>query len=105
MRIWMLTILLAVAFPLAAEARLSCKAWQALSPEDKATSVEGMIEGHLSSNKSQRYTSANRVRIRRCLESNLGLIVDDIDDRCGRRDRSADPVDDTFDKWLLSCVD
>ena len=105
MRIRMATLLLTVALPLSADARLRCPDWESLGPQDKAASVEGMIEDHLSSNKSKRYTSANRVEMRRCLEANLSRIVDDIDDRCSRSSRSQDPVDDVFDTWLLSCVD
>ena len=104
MRIWMLTGLLLLALPATAGARLRCPDWQALGPDEKPASVKAMIEGHLSSNKSKRYTSANRVSIRRCLEASVGRIVDDIDDQCSRSNRSGDPVDDVFDSYLLSCV-
>ena len=104
MRKWWIVGLLVVALPAPGLARLRCPAWEDLDAEAKRVSVEGMIEGHLSSNKSQRYTSANRVAIRRCLEANVGRIVDDIDYECSRSNRSQDPVDDTFDRYLLSCV-
>jgi hypothetical protein len=42
--------------------------------------------------------------MRRCLEANIGLIIDDIDGQCSSSKRSADPVDDVFDSYLLSCV-
>ena len=99
-----MTILGLLALPAAATARMKCGAWQGQAPEEKASAVRGMIDGHLSSNKSQRYTSANRVAMRRCLEANVDRIIDDIDDACSRRDRGSDPVDDTFDRYLLSCV-
>jgi hypothetical protein len=105
MRTCLIVLLLALASPAAAGERLRCPDWEKLGPAQKATRVNGMIEGHLSSNKSQRYTNANRVEMRRCLEANAGRIVDDIDDACGRSNRSQDPVDDTFDTYLLSCVD
>ncbi len=104
MRVWLMTGLLALALPFAAGARLRCPDWQELSPDEKVASVEAMIEGHLSSNKSKRYTSANRVAMRRCLEANVGRIIDDIDEECGSSSRSSDPVDDVFDRYLLSCV-
>jgi len=104
MRSWSIVFLLALMCPTAASARMRCPDWEKLGPAEKSQSVEGMIEGHLSSNKSQRYTNANRVSMRRCLEANVGRIVDDIDDACSRSERSQDPVDDTFDRYLLSCV-
>ena len=104
MRFWLMTGLLALALPIAAGARLRCPDWQALGPDQKVASVEAMIEGHLSSNKSKRFTSENLVAMRRCLEANVGRIIDDIDDQCGSGRRSSDPVDDVFDSYLLSCV-
>ena len=104
MRVWVITGLLALALPVAAGARMRCPDWQALGPDQKVASVEAMIESHLSSNKSKRYTSANRVAMRRCLEANVGRIIDDIDEECSRGNRSSDPVDDVFDIYLLSCV-
>ena len=104
MRVWVIAGLLALALPVAAGARMGCPDWQALGPDQKVASVEAMIEGHLSSNKSKRFTSANRVSIRRCLEANVGRIVDDIDNECSSGTRLADPVDDVFDRYLLSCV-
>jgi len=91
MRVWVMTGLLVLALPVAVGA-------------EKVASVEAMIEGHLSSNKSKRFTSANRIAIRRCLEASVGRIIDDIDEECSRGNRSSDPVDDVFDSYLLSCV-
>ena len=104
MRIWLLTGLLVLALPLAVGARMRCPDWQNLGPDQKVASVKAMIDGHLSSNNSQRYTSANSVAMRRCLEANVTLIIDDIDDQCSSGQRSSDPVDDVFDGYLLSCV-
>jgi len=104
MRVWLMTGLLVLALPIAVGARMRCPDWQALGPDQKVASVEAMIEGHLSSNKSQRFTNANRVAIRRCLEANVGRIIDDIDDECSSGKRSSDPVDDVFDSYLLTCV-
>jgi hypothetical protein len=105
MRSGLIVGLLVLVLPSVALARMRCPDWAKLGPDQKVASVEGMVEGHLSSNKSQRYTNANRISIRRCLEANLSRIVDDIDNECSRSDRSQDPVDDTFDRYLLSCVD
>ena len=105
MRVWVITGLLALALPVAAGARMRCPDWQALGPDEKVASVEAMIEGHLSSNKSKRFTSENLIAMRRCLEANVQRIVDDIDNECSSGARSSDPVDDVFDSYLLSCVD
>jgi len=104
MRVWLLTGVLALALPVAVGARMRCPDWQALDPDQKTASVQEMIESHLSSNKSKRYTSANRIAMRRCLEANVERIIDDIDEECSGGKRSSDPVDDVFDKYLLSCV-
>ena len=104
MRIWVIMGWLALALPVAAGARMRCPDWQALDPDQKVASVEAMIEGHLSSNKGKRFTSENRIAMRRCLEANIQRIVDDIDDECASGARSSDPVDDVFDRYLLSCV-
>ena len=105
MRCFLLVLLLVLALPAVGTARLRCPDWEKLGPAEKQEAIAGMIDGHLSSNKSQRYTHANRVSMRRCLEANLSRIVDDIDDACSRSNRSQDPVDDTFDTYLLSCID
>lgn len=104
MRVWLSTGLLALALPVAAGARLDCPDWQALGPDQKVAGVEAMIERHLTSNKSKRFTSTNRVALRRCLEANVARIIDDIDNACSSAQRSGDPVDDVFDRYLLSCV-
>ena len=104
MRVWRVAALLVLALPVAAGARLRCPDWKYMDPDQKVASVEAMIEGHLSNNKSKRYTSANRVAMRRCLEASVGRIIDDIDDECSSDQRSSDPVDDIFDRYLLSCV-
>ena len=105
MRFWMIAGLLALALPVVAGARMRCPDWQALDPEQKVASVEAMIESHLTSGKSKRFTNENRVAMRRCLEANVRRIVDDIDNECSSGTRSSDPVDDVFDSYLLSCVD
>lgn len=62
------------------------------------------VSSWLTSNKSKRFTNANRVAMRRCLEANVRRLVDGIDNECSSDTRSGDPVDDVFDGYLLSCV-
>jgi hypothetical protein len=78
----MAATLLSLALPISTEARLRCPGSMALGPEEKVARVEGMIQRYHTSNKSKRYTSGNRVAMRRCLEGNVDRIIDDIDDGC-----------------------
>jgi hypothetical protein len=101
-----LAVLVAVlAGPMAASADLTCRDWNGLGPEQRQATVQQMIEGHLSSEKSQRYTSANRVAMKRCLERLAGRIMDDFDEVCSqKRTASMGAIDEVFDKYLISCV-
>jgi hypothetical protein len=100
-----LAIPLLLASPAVAAADLSCSEWRRLGPEQKAASVQGMIEGHLGSNAGKRFTSENKAAMRRCLSDFAPRIVDDMDDVCSDV-RTAGPgaIDDVFDRYLLSCV-
>lgn len=104
MRSWLVVLALLLAHPAAGADRLSCQDWERLGPAEKTTSVQAMIERHLSSDKRKRFTDTNPVKLRRCLEANLRSIADDIDGACAESNRSQDPVDDTFDGYLMSCV-
>ena len=105
MRIGLIVGLLVMALPAAGLARMDCPDWKHLDKDGKNAAIADMIEGHLTSNKSQRYTSANRVAIGRCLNANVGRMTDDMDHECSSSGRSQDPIDDTFDRYLLSCIE
>ena len=82
-----------------------CPRWLRLDPAAKQSDVEGMIEGHLESNASKKYTSENKVVIRRCLKAFVPRIVEEIDQAClDRPGASTEFVDDIFDRYLLSCI-
>jgi len=82
-----------------------CPHWRRLDAEEKRSEVGGMITGHLSSNASKKYTSENKVAIRRCLNAFAPQIVEQIDQACtDRPGASAEYVDDIFDRYLLSCI-
>jgi hypothetical protein len=104
MRRWMFVLALLLAHPAASAPRMDCQDWERLSPAEKPASVQEMIERHLSSDKRKRFTDTNPVNLRRCLEANLQSIIDDVDGACAESNRSQDPVDDTFDGYLMSCV-
>lgn len=82
-----------------------CPRWRRLDPAAKLADVDGMISGHLESNASKKYTSENKVVIRRCLKAFVPQIVEEIDQAClDRPGASAEFVDDIFDRYLLSCI-
>jgi len=82
-----------------------CPQWRRLGPEAKRSDIEGMIEGHLNSNASKKYTSENKAAIRRCLKAFVPQIVEEIDQACtDRPGANAEYVDDIFDHYLLSCI-
>lgn len=82
-----------------------CRRWNQLDPAAKQSDVEGMINGHLESNTSKKYTSEDKVTIRRCLREFAPQIREQIDQACADRPgASAEYVDDIFDRYLLSCI-
>ena len=96
--------LLVLAFPAASLAG-DCQYWNRLAPAARVSDVDRMIEGHLASNASKKYTSENKANIRRCLRDFIPQIVEQIDQACADRPGANDEfVDDIFDKFLLSCV-
>jgi hypothetical protein len=100
-----LAIPLLLASPVVAAADLTCSEWKRLGPEQKAASVQGMIEGHLGSNAGKRFTSENKAAMRRCLAQLAERMIDEMNDVCSDA-RTAGPgaIDDVFDRYLLSCV-
>lgn len=82
-----------------------CRSWNRLDPAAKRSDVEGMINGHLESNTSKKYTSEDKVAIRRCLREFAPQILEQIDQACADRPgANAEYVDDIFDRYLLSCI-
>jgi hypothetical protein len=97
-----LLLVLAGAIPATAA---DCPAWLRLDAAGRRGEVDGMISGHLSSNTSKKFTSENKVAIRRCLNGFAPRIVEEIDQACTDRPRgNAEYVDDLFDRYLLSCI-
>jgi hypothetical protein len=82
-----------------------CQYWNRLPPADRITDIENMINGHLESNTSRKYTSENKAVMRRCLREFIPQIIEQIDQACTDRPGASDDyVDDIFDKFLLSCI-
>ena len=104
MRSIIATLLLVIAWPAAAVAA-DCREWRRLDEVQKITKLDGMIEGHLNSNVGRKYTSENRVAMRRCLQDFAGEIREQIDGACGEGLRvEMDALDQIFDRYFLSCV-
>jgi hypothetical protein len=96
--------LVVLAFPGAALAG-DCQYWNRLPPAARAADIENMITAHMTSNNSKKYTSVDKVAIRRCLRDFVPRIVEEVDQACtDRPGGNAEYVDDIFDKFLLSCV-
>jgi hypothetical protein len=104
MREMILIVGLVLIWPAAALAG-DCPYWNRLAAADRITDIENMIDAHMTSNNSKKYTSVDKVAIRRCLREFIPRIVEEIDQACTDRPRgNAEFVDDIFDKFLLSCV-
>ena len=100
-----LAVSFVLAWPCLATADMTCPEWKRLSYEQKAASVQGMIDGHLGSNAGKRFTNENKGAMRRCLKELSGRILDDINDVCSdAKTAGMGAVDDVFDRYLVSCV-
>jgi len=100
-----LAVTLAVLGGAAAAHAMQCSEWQRLDDDAKLAAINGMIEGHLSSNVGRKFTSENTVAMRRCLERFAERIRDDFDDTCTKGERAdMQALDDIFDTYFLSCV-
>lgn len=86
-------------------AAVDCADWRRMTPEQKDAKVAAMIESHLNSNVSKRYTSENLVAMRRCLQDFAPEIRDQFDGACAQGSAaSLGALDEIFDRHLLSCV-
>ncbi len=98
------TLLLVIAWPAAAVAG-NCREWRRMDEAQKVAELDGMIEGHLNSNVGRKYTSENRVAMRRCLQGFAGEIREQIDGACAEGLRvEMNALDQIFDRYFLSCV-
>lgn len=104
MRMQTLILLLALVLASSASA-IDCEDWTYLDPASKPGTVSRMIDERLASDVAQRYTSANRVAIRTCLQPMVPRIVAEFDGVCSEGMRAAmNALDETFDRYFLSCV-
>jgi len=95
----------ALLFAGAASAGPDCANWVRLSDDQKRAKIDRMIDGHLGSDVGKRYTSENKVRMRRCLEGYVEDLYAEFDGACADGGQSPmDAIDEIFDRYFLSCV-
>ena len=84
---------------------IQCPEWKRLNEAQRSASLDAMIQSHIFSDKGKRYTSENKMAMKRCLEGFQSQLLDEFDDTCAdSRTAGKDAIDDVFDKYLLSCV-
>ena len=104
MRTWFIVGLLVMAFPTAGMAGMGCPDWKSLDKEGKRAAIADMIEGELTGTSGQRFTGDAQSAIAGCLAANAGRMTDDMDHECSSSGTAKDPVDGTFERYLLSCM-
>ena len=101
----MVVIVIVGVFWAAAAAADDCSNWMRLADDAKYAKIDRMIEGHLNSNVSKRYTSENTVAMRRCLQGYVEDLRAEFDGACEPSVESAmGVIDEIFDRYFLSCV-
>jgi hypothetical protein len=84
---------------------IECDEWTRLAPASKPGAIQQLIEARLSSDEAQRYTSANHVNIRACMQPQVPRLVAQFDGVCAEgMSASMDALDEVFDQYFLSCV-
>jgi hypothetical protein len=85
-------------------AAMSCDRWRKLDVNEKATTVERMIDDALTGNRGRSY-DVNRDAIARCLRSRAAEMATAFDDVCSNsRTASKQAIRDMFDTYVWSCV-
>ncbi len=105
-KITVIRLVIVISFLLAAPVAgaIECEEWQRLGPGKEAR-IRQMIDERLSSNQGGRYTSANRVSMRQCLNRFVPDIEAQFDGTCAEgMEASMNALDEIFDKYFLSCV-
>ena len=84
---------------------IECNQWNRIPQASKAQTVEQLVGQKLTSNTGQKYTSPDRVAIRRCMKPQVPLIVEDFDGICAEGMRaSMNALDQRFMSYFLSCI-
>lgn len=99
-----LTSSVAVVLALNSAYAMSCDRWQRLDADEKARTVQRMIDDALSGNRGRKY-EVNREAIARCLRSRADEMAIAFDDVCANsRSAGMQAIRDVFDTYVWSCV-
>ena len=83
---------------------LTCQQWGRLSPDQKAATIDRMIQSAISGSRGRSY-QVNRGAIGRCLASRARSIEYDFDDVCSDpRTAGMNALDNTFKRYVWDCV-
>lgn len=82
----------------------SCQQWQRLGPDQKAATIDQMIQSAISGSRGRNY-SVNRGAIERCLQRQSRSIQYAFDDVCSdSRTASMNAIRTLFKEYIWSCV-
>ena len=83
---------------------ITCKQWERLGPDQKAATIDRMIESAISGSRGRSY-QVNRGAIGRCLTSRAPSIEYDFDDVCSdSRTAGMNALDNAFKNYIWTCV-
>ena len=83
---------------------ITCQQWERLGPDQKAATIDRMIQSAISGSRGRSY-QVNRGAIGRCLASRARTIEYDFDDVCSDpRTAGMNALDNTFKHYIWSCV-
>ena len=91
---------LALAAPAGA---VTCRSWTRMDDAQRSATVERMIRSAVRSNSSQHYTG-NHGAVERCLFNNAREIEYAFDDVCEDKRQGLQALNNTFNRYVWSCV-
>jgi hypothetical protein len=101
---WAATSVVSALLALDSAAATTCDRWRKLDVDEKATTVQRMIDDALSGNRGRSY-EVNRDAIARCLRSRADEMATAFDDVCSSsRTASKQAIREMFDTYVWSCV-
>ena len=104
-RTLMVASLFLASFALAQPARaMSCQKWSRLGPDQKAATIEVMIDDALAGSKGRSYR-VDRHAIKRCMHDHSRAIALDFDSACSDgRTASMQALNGLFKNYIWTCV-
>ena len=102
MRLAMLAVLALSCVATSSAEATDCSGWQRLARAEKETKLVSMIDERLEGPSGQKYTSANRARMRDCLLDRLYSIRRDFDENCKASMRRR--LEEILKDYIYSCA-